>query len=162
MKQKLLALLLIALLMPTSMWAALAVGDIFNDGLLEFKVTSISPNEVSISGCTKVTDIEGVFTIPSSVKDTDGNSYSVKTIGDFALSSIANMTGVVIPESITEIGKYAFYDCKGLTTITIPSHVTEIGEAAFYKCTNLKSIELPEGVISIGKYCQKPRLLLES
>lgn len=153
MKQKLLALLLIALLMPTSMWAALAVGDYFNDGLLKFKVTSISPNEVSFCGFTKVTDIEGVFTIPSSAKDTDGNSYSVKTIENYAFNSanIANMTGVVIPESITNIGNGAFYNCKGLTTITIPSHVTEIGEAAFYKCTNLKSIELPEGVITIGK-----------
>ena len=152
MKQKLLALLLIALLMPTSMWAALAVGDYFNDGLLKFKVTSISPNEVSISGCTKVTDIEGVFTIPSSVKDTDGNSYSVKTIENYALSSIANMTGVVIPESITEIGKYAFYRCTGLTTITISSHVTEIGECTFAYCSNVKSIELPEGVTTIGKW----------
>ena len=158
MKQKLLALLLIALLMPTSMWAALAVGDYFDDGLLKFKVTSISPNEVSFCGFTKVTDIEGVFTIPSSAKDTDGNSYSVKTIENYAFNSanIANMTGVVIPESITNIGNGAFYNCKGLTTITIPSHVTEIGEAAFYKCTNLKSIELPEGVISIGKlaFCE--------
>lgn len=85
MKQKLLALLLIALLMPTSMWAALAVGDYFDDGLLKFKVTSISPNEVSFCGFTKVTDIEGVFTIPSSAKDTDGNSYSVKTMPSIVL-----------------------------------------------------------------------------
>lgn len=140
MKQKLLALLLIALLMPTSMWAALAVGDSFTVDGMTFQVTSISPNEVQVGeGGNRdsqaiASSTEGNVIIPSSVKDPDGNNYSVTSIARHAFNECSKITGIMIPESITSIGDLAFSSCKGLTAITIPNSVTSIGESAFSYC----------------------------
>ena len=52
----------------------------------------------------------------------------------------ANITSIIIPESVETIGYSAFYGCSSLTTITIPESVTAIAYYAFYDCTSLESI----------------------
>ena len=49
------------------------------------------------------------------------------------------ITGVTIPESVTEIVSSAFSGCSSLTSITIPDSVKSIGESAFSGCTSLTS-----------------------
>ena len=61
------------------------------------------------------------------------------------------LTGIVIPDSVTSIGEGAFWKCTSLESIEIPNSVTSIGEDAFYGCTSLKSIEIPNSVTSIGE-----------
>ena len=68
-----------------------------------------------------------------------------------AFENCAGLTGVVIPEGITEIGDFAFSDCTSLTSIVIPKGVTEIGESAFGGCVGLTSVVIPEGVTEIGE-----------
>jgi hypothetical protein len=76
---------------------------------------------------------------------------SVRYIGEYAFSGCSGLTSVTIGNSVTSIGKGAFSGCSGLTSITIPNSVTSIGEMAFYGCTGLTSITIPSSVTSIGE-----------
>ncbi len=75
---------------------------------------------------------------------------SVITIGDGAFSHCYNLKQVIMPESVMSIGNTAFCFCESLTEIFIPDSVTVIGEGAFWYCTGLKSITIPDGVMTIG------------
>jgi hypothetical protein len=73
----------------------------------------------------------------------------VTDIGNYAFAYCSNLTSVELPESLTMIGSSAFYD-SGLTSITIPDSVTTIESSAFYSCNGLTSVELPESLTAIG------------
>lgn len=60
----------------------------------------------------------------------------------------ANVTEVVLPESITKISGGAFYGCTSLTTVNIPSQVTELN-SVFSHCTSLKRISIPQNVSNL-------------
>ncbi|MBQ9552276.1 MAG: leucine-rich repeat protein [Clostridia bacterium] len=77
---------------------------------------------------------------------------SVSYIGGFAFQNCAALTGLVLPESITRIGECMFDGCIGLTEITIPANVKYIGDFAFSGCTGLTCITVPDGVTHIGDY----------
>jgi len=47
-------------------------------------------------------------------------------------NTVANMTSITIPNSVTSIGDYAFLDCTSLTSVTIGNGVNNIGLSAFY------------------------------
>ena len=66
----------------------------------------------------------------------------VTSIGEFAFSNNAGLTGIKIPDSVTSIGYMAFSGCTGLTSITMPSSVTYIGYWAFEGCTSLAAINV--------------------
>ena len=68
------------------------------------------------------------------VLDKKQNSY---LIPDRAFINCKNLTGIVIPNSVTTIGEQAFYGCEKLTSIVIPDSVATIGEQAFYGCKKL-------------------------
>jgi hypothetical protein len=153
MKQRLLALLFIAQLLPLGMWAALAVDDTFKVDGITFKVTSISPNEVQVgAGASYIAislDTEGVVNIPSSVKDPEGKSYSVTGIGPSAFGSCKKLTEIKIPKSVTTIGSMAFDGCSGITSITLPDGLKSIGSNAFARCTSLVSVVIPKGITNV-------------
>lgn len=90
-----------------------------------------------------------------SVKNTYSGSFSIKpgtrVIVDDAFYGCTRLTGITIPEGVTNIGSHAFYGC-GLTRVTIPSGVTSIGSGAFSSCAGLTSITFPNGVTSIEDY----------
>lgn len=58
------------------------------------------------------TSVSGDITIPS-----EEDYVEVISIGDYAFRNCANLTSVVIPNSVTSIGKDAFYNCDKLTHI---------------------------------------------
>ena len=102
----------------------------------------------TVSDCDRtVTSIK----IPSNV-ESNGQTYTVTSIGDHAFTSRYNLASVDIPDSVTSIGDYAFYSCKGLTSVDIPDSVTSIGNDAFSMCFGLTSVDIPDGVTSIGNY----------
>lgn len=74
-------------------------------------------------------------------------SNSIKRIGDSAFF-LTDITDVHIPNGVISIGDYAFASTK-LTQISIPESVTTIGNRAFSGCDNLKSITLPPNITNI-------------
>jgi len=75
---------------------------------------------------------------------------SVTNIGDSAFSGCTGLTGVTIPNSVTNIGDSAFSGCTGLTGVAISNSITGIGGSVFSGCTSLKSVIIPNSVTSIG------------
>ena len=147
------AVFIAILLQPTSVRAALAVGDTFTVGGMTFKVTSISPNEVQVGADTYAIDqnTEGTVNIPSTVIDSDGNSYAVTAICNNAFNHCEKITGVTIPDGIISIGRNAFYRCDNITSVTIPSTVKTWGSGAFSYCKKLSTVIIEEGVTTIGE-----------
>ena len=88
--------------------------------------------------------------IPASVTY-NSQTYSVTSLGEWALYKCVNLTSVTIPNSVTSIGMGVFSNSDGLTSVTIPESVTSIGESAFSYCRGLISITIPESVTRIGK-----------
>ena len=66
-----------------------------------------------------------------------------KPNGDFTIPDKINNLPVVC------IGYMAFYGCDGLTGITLPNSVTNIGEYAFLSCRNITRITLSANLINI-------------
>ena len=107
--------------------------------------------------------------IPASVTYS-GTTYSVTSIGSYALSRCSSLTSVTIPNSVTSIGDWAFLNCSSLTSVTIPNSVTSIGGGAFKGCSGLTSpvynahvfafmpesysgaYTIPDGIASIVEY----------
>lgn len=71
-------------------------------------------NEVAVTGKKKVT-------IPATIKDANGNEYTVTTITKDSFKKNTSVTSVVIPETITTIKADTFKKCKKLKVITIKS-----------------------------------------
>lgn len=96
---------------------------------------------------------KGEVVIPKTVTY-DGVEYAVTTIGEHAFMSSRGLTGVTIPESVTEIEKSAFAGCPDLTSVTFSGKptISRIGGKAFLFCKSLESIEIPASVESIGAY----------
>ena len=92
----------------------------------------------------------GLVTIPESVTY-NGTVYSVSAIGEWAFRSCGDLTGISIPDCLTEIGDYALYQCTALTDLTLGENVVTIGSYAFDGCTSLASITFPDGLETIGK-----------
>ena len=78
----------------------------------------------------------GEVVIPGSIIS-EGQQYSVTSIGEDAFFDCSSLTSVTIPNSVTSIGWSAFRGCRSLTSVTIPNSVTSIGDGAFENCSGL-------------------------
>ena len=109
----------------------------------DVQVDGIYYNLISEGKTAEVTSgdeqYSGVVVIPSSITS-EGQEYTVKSIGKKAFYECNGLTSIDIPNSVTSIGELAFDGCKGLTSITIPNSVTSIGNDAFYWCSNLENV----------------------
>ena len=93
-------------------------------------------------------------------------------MGNGAFYNCTSLTGIELPDSVTEIGASAFekclylesaslggvteipddafFDCRRLKNFEIPATVTKIGEEAFYNCRSLTELVIPMGVTTVG------------
>lgn len=117
----------------------------FEVGDLTYEITS--ENTVEVHDCA--TSAISV-TIPESIVNTNGTTYSVTAIGEKAFQSNYSLEEVTIPNSVTAIGNYAFQHCTKLEEIIIPNSVTTIGDNAFHNCNKLPLITFSNTLISIG------------
>ncbi len=90
----------------------------------------------------------GHLVIPETVTF-EGKEYKVTSIGKYAFCpgmsvKNENLTGIIIPNSITTIKAGAFDRCQKLREVFIPNSVTEISRTAFWNCTSLQSIVVPD------------------
>jgi len=110
------------------------------------------------------TDLSGNIIIPSSVIY-DGILYAVDSLAEYAFFECRDITGISLPNTITQLSRDCFYGCRSLTSIHLSDNITSIGsycfsftgiksivlpssitcleENAFYSCTKLESVELP-------------------
>jgi hypothetical protein len=130
-------------------------------------VSYFDDNDTTIK--LNINDLGGSYSTAGSVGKVLGNNYNKYVFLDLSGSTITsipeqafgtddsrygryNLTGITLPNSVTNIGDYAFSGCSGLTSITIPSGVTSIGRGAFGGCTGLNNVIIPDRVTSIGDY----------
>ena len=110
-----------------------------------FKYTlDVRSHAAVVSGHTD--DLKSEIVIPETIQS-EGNTYSVTSIGTKAFLSCQVLTSVTIPNSVTSIGDSAFYNA-GLTSVTIPNSVRSIGYNAFSGCP-FTSVTIPSSVTSI-------------
>ena len=123
------------------------IGDTFMLDDIAYKVTSITPLEVEVTGGKG--GIDGVLEIPSSVKDYEGNIYTVTSIGYYAFIRCTALTSVTIPNSVKTIRVQAFSQCGSLKSVTLPNSVNTIEYGVFEECRSLTSFTIPNSVMSI-------------
>ena len=68
------------------------------------------------------------------------NGKTVAKIGKSAFIQRSELTGVVIPDSVTEIADLAFTGCSGLVSLELPAGLTTLGIGAFRDCTALATL----------------------
>ena len=134
---------------------ALAAGTYFVVGDYKYKVEN-TEGTVSISAAS--TDIAGAIELPSKVVY-DGVEYTVTIVDGSGFETCAEITSVVIPNSVIEIRGSAFKWCSKLTSVTIPEHITKIPTQCFNQCYNLVDFTIPSVVTLIEvdafKACEK-------
>ena len=146
--KKQLQLIIIAILLTSLTGYSQNAGGQFFVGDFEYKVTSISPNEVKVVDYNYTGQGESVghLEIPEMVND-GLNTYTVTSIGDDNVFYGKKLTSVDIPGSVTNIGHAAFANNQ-LTNVVIPNSVTRIGIGAFAE-NQLTRVTIPDGVTSI-------------
>jgi len=67
----------------------------------------------------------------------------------------ANITKIVLPDTIKFIGYHAFLNCKFLESVNFPKNLEMIGTYAFAECTSLKNVEIncPKLVVKRMAFC---------
>lgn len=97
--------------------------------------------------------LTGDIVIPETVRY-DGDDYTVTTVQSNAFSG-NDITGVVLPNTVTVMGSSCFSSCFKLVSADLPDNITSLGDESFYHCYALKSVGLPEAIVSLGDMCFK-------
>ena len=114
----------------------------------------------SVNGCLyklKNGQIDRLEFVPKGfdVKGTFKVAEGTKTIPARVMASMANLTEVVIPSSVTYVGESAFASCYSLKTVRfLPMADGTLGEpltvkAAFIYCKELSTVVLPKRLVEI-------------
>ena len=154
MKKKLFITGLILLLVVTIMLVLIACGGVGGltdkkGGEVEIATGFIGQLQGEGYCITKYTGAEKEIVIPSTY-----NNSPVVGIGYLAFNE-ADITSVVVPDSVEYISDNAFLDCAGLTSLTVGLGLRSIGNNAFSGCSALSSIYYTGDMAS---WCEKAML----
>ncbi len=134
-------LLLVTVMVSISVHAA----DFVVNGI-SYKITDQKGFVVAVtSGDTKYT---GRVVIPATVSY-NGQSYTVKAIGNNAFDRCTDLTAVVVGSNVESIGYRAFAECTSLTDINWSNSIKSYGSSAFSGCTSLTHVELSSSLDSM-------------
>ena len=122
-----------------------AVGDTFTWDGIAYRITSLSPRTVEVTGRAG-SSTETDITLPDTVPY-QGSDFEVTGIGINAFLN-NQLTSVTIGENVTSIGATAFAGNQ-LNSVAIPNSVTNIGISAFAN-NQLSSVTIPNSVTSIA------------
>lgn len=90
----------------------------------------------------------GVVSIPGMI-----TGLQVTSVGNGAFwGATPGLTGVSLPDSITNIGVYAFNECRNVTNLTFGTGLISIQGGAFQNCWGLSTITLPSGTRFLGPW----------
>ncbi len=122
----------------------LAKGKIFKNGGITYKVLTSTSKKGTVVVYKSESKL-GSVKIPSSVKDKNGFSYSVTTIGKSAFKGNKSLTSITINGGISKIESNAFENCKKLKAITIYDYKISIGKNAFKGIASKAKITVKTG-----------------
>ena len=120
------------------------VGTPFTENNFNYRITSLSPNEVEITGGTNIPTSLAIEADVSS----GGSDFSVVAIGNSAFQD-KNITSLSIPDDVTSIGTRAFR-LNQIETVVIPNSVTSLGNGAF-ELNNISSVTISENLYHLLK-----------
>ena len=94
-------------------------------------------------------------------RESISGSYEIKsgtlTIAVEAFKDCNRLTGVIVPDSVTDISASVFCNCSKLKSVTLPETIKSIGNRAFMGCTDLSELSIGLSIESIGEevfcYC---------
>ena len=88
----------------------------------------------------KPSEYAGELVVPAKVKH-NNKVYTIVGIGAKAFSGAQKLTGIILPNNITEIGNFAFEGCSALEKIVFPNKQPKFGQGTFFKCDKINSIK---------------------
>ena len=89
--------------------------------------------------------MQGKLVLPSAYGD-----KPIVGVVDNGFKDCTGLTGVLMPDSITELGANAFAGCTSLKYVLCPQ-AAKIGAFAFSNCTSLRRIELPQWMETLSR-----------
>ena len=98
--------------------------------------------------------IEGIYTVPG----------DIEIIGHLAFMECFKMTGIIVPEGVTEIRKYVFSTCDALQEITLPASVTTLYPETFLFCGDSETgplVKAPAGSYA-QSFCEENNIRFEA
>ncbi|MBR6203561.1 MAG: leucine-rich repeat protein [Candidatus Methanomethylophilaceae archaeon] len=122
----------------------LSVGEEFVSSGIRYKVTSLSPNQASVTGCLQGTT---AIDVPESVL-CKGTRFAVVSVDNQAFYNNSKIASIDLG-GVKTIGFKAFANCTALRSADIDS-VVSIGSYAFFGCTALSHIAFADGLSSVG------------
>ncbi len=104
--------------------------------------------------CTGYREIsDPVLVIPSSHEDKPVTAIaSAERRGRKVFSECDDITGLVVPESVSQIGEYAFQKCENLEWAVIEGPLTVLEWDVFNGCVMLRSIQLPSTLTQLSQW----------
>ncbi len=129
----------------------LAVGDIFAEGGLRYKITG--KKTVAFIGLAKASGKSSV-TLPATVIHAK-REYKVTEIAAKAMYQDTKVKTFTIGANVKNIGKNAFASCTKLATVKGGAAVTAIGDSAFSGCKGLKTFPELANLKTIGANAMK-------
>jgi hypothetical protein len=75
---------------------------------------------------------------------------SVTNMGNFAFANCTNLTGVVIGKGLATLGFGTFEGCVRLSSVSLNAGLPFVAEGMFQSCVSLSEVALPASVTSIG------------
>lgn len=112
------------------------------DGVILNYITTTN-GQATITGITSTVGNVNLV-IPSTIR-----GYTVSRISAFAFYNKDYLTGVSIPDTVTEIGDSVFEGCDELKSVQLPNYVKKFGGSVFANCKSLTKVILPKGVKSL-------------
>lgn len=99
--------------------------------LTALTVDALNPTYSSLGGVLFDKNQTLLLQFPTGLTGSYSIPNSVASIAPGAFIMCGNLTGVTIPNSVTQIGDMGFYGCN-FFSVTIPGSVTNLGTEAFY------------------------------
>lgn len=127
-------------------------------------VTGENKYELRIPTCEFATEgltyqyADGSYSVVACEQSVGGKIVIPTQIGEIpvreikAIAKNANVTEIVVPDSVVSIGTYAFMQNTGLEKVILSKKLSSISLGLFYSCSNLKDVYIryDEGVASLA------------
>ena len=127
------------------------------DGISDFYVHPNHPDCTTKDGVLFSKDMTKIIKCPPQKTGPYIVPDGVNEIMNFAFHGCANITSLVLPDSVTILETACFQRCTGLKSIKFGNKITKIGlgHSIFANCCALEEVTIPKQVREIGEGCFK-------